>query len=940
MTDQSSMKALQLDSFLFAGNAAYLEQLYETYLRDPSAIPAEWKHYFETMPNGTVLEESHQAIREHFRKASRFPKLQHRAGSGDAEHVRKQGCVSQLITAYRSHGHHLATLDPLKTSRAPRTDLELAYHGLGQEDLNTNFSSSAYLGITKPEATLKEIIDTLQKNYCNNIGIEYAHITDPEQIRWIEERFESCCGRGKFSTVEKKTILKQLIAAEELERYLGNKYVGQKRFSLEGGDSLIPMLSQVVHRCGAGGVKELVIGMAHRGRLNVLINVLGKAPSALFQEFEGKLIDESRTGDVKYHLGFSSDIQFNDNLLHLTLGFNPSHLEIISPVIIGSVRARQERRSDKEHDLVVPLIIHGDAAIAGQGVVMETLNMSQARGYRVGGTVHLIINNQVGFTTSNPLDARSTLYCTDIGKLVQAPILHVNGDDPEACVFAMQLALDFRMRFKKDVFVDLVCYRRHGHNESDEPAMTQPVMYQHIREHKSTVSLYGEQLEKEQVLEKAEIEKYKADYRNNLDQGHPVINAKEPDPKAAFSADWRQYLNQDWTAKGETKVGKKRLQELATKITTIPEGFTLQRQVEREYAARRKMLAGEIPMNWGFAENLAYASLLDEEYGVRLSGQDSGRGTFTHRHAVLHDYNTAETYIPLAHLRPTKNKFTVIDSVLSEEGVLAFEYGYATAEPQTLVLWEAQFGDFVNGAQVVIDQFISSGYQKWGRLCGLVMLLPHGYEGMGPEHSSARLERFLQLCAQHNIQVCVPTTPAQCFHMLRRQLVRPFRKPLIVMTPKSLLRHKLAVSSLDELAEGEFQLVIPEIDLLENDKVERIVVCSGKVYYDLLEARREKQLNTVAIIRVEQLYPFPENELLAAIASYPNGKTVVWCQEEPKNQGSWYSCNHHFKACIREQQTLIYAGREAAAAPAVGYMSMHARQQEQLVNEALGLSNQ
>jgi 2-oxoglutarate dehydrogenase E1 component len=713
--------------------------------------------------------------------------------------------------------------------------------------------------------------------------------------------------------------------------------VGQKRFSLEGGDSFIPMMQEIINEAGADQVKEVVIGMAHRGRLNVLVNVLGKEPGELFQEFEGKIKYE-RTGDVKYHLGFSSDLKTeSDAIVHLTLAFNPSHLEIIGPVVEGSVRSRLRRRNDlKDKGSVIPVVVHGDAAFCGQGVVMETFNFSQARGYCTGGTIHIVINNQIGFTTSNPLDARSTVYCTDIAKMVEAPIIHVNGDDPEAVVFATQIAVEYRMKFKRDVVLDLVCYRRHGHNEADEPSVTQPEMYKKIKSMRPLRELYAEKLIQEGILTKKQEEGLIEAYRDGLDQGKAVVNVLHENYEGKKSIDWEPYLRAKWTDKADTTISKADIIKLSKELLSVPTGFTLHPVVQRLLADREKMTLGEIPMNWGYAETMAYASLLEEGYGVRLSGQDCGRGTFAHRHAVLHDIETGDVAIPLEKLNSNALRpFEVIDSVLSEEAVLAFEYGFASSEPSFLVLWEAQFGDFANGAQVVIDQFISSGEQKWGRLCGLVMLLPHGYEGQGPEHSSARLERYMQLCAQHNIQVCTPTTPAQIFHLLRRQVIRNFRKPLIVMTPKSLLRHKLAVSPLEDLMKGKFHTVIPEIDTLDAQKVTKVVLCCGKVYYDLLEMRREMKLNHVAIIRIEQLYPFPKKALIKDLAKYPNAKEVIWCQEEPQNQGVWFSSAHNMQACLRPEQSLSYAGRPFAAAPSVGSAGLHAQQQQALIEQAL-----
>jgi len=900
MNNDNNLRKITQNSYFSGGNMAYLEQLYEDYLVDPSAIPPEWRETFENLPkqNG-IADISHADVRSSMLALSQNRYVQQSIGSQDVQYERKQANVINLINAYRCHGHQHAKLDPLGSSRPKLSDLSLSHHALSESARQEKFNISTFAGLDGEEATLEQIFHALNKIYCGSIGMEYMHITDPEQEQWLQQRIEVNHIVSKFASQEKQEILKYLTAAEGMEHYLAKKYVGQKRFSLEGGESLIPTLHYLVQQAGVSGVKEVVIGMAHRGRLNVLVNVLGKAPKDLFQEFEGKYIEQERTGDVKYHLGFSSNVNTKGGAVHLVLGFNPSHLEIISPVIQGSVRARQERRNDQAHQQVVPVIIHGDAAFAGQGVVMETFNMSQARGYRTGGTVHIVINNQIGFTTSNLLDARSTEYCTDVAKMIQAPVFHVNADDPEAVLYVTKVAFDYRMKFKRDVVIDLICYRKHGHNESDEPMMTQPLMYQKIKNHPSTLTLYRKKLIDESVLTEQQAEQLAEQYKNNLTEGHSVVDLAKDNLDNAFIVDWSAYLAQEWTAKYQSTENKEKLVALANAILQIPESFQLQRQVGKELDMRRKMTLGDMPIHWGYAETLAYATLLVQGYSVRISGQDSGRGTFSHRHAVLHDCNNGQEYIPLENVSPEQGRFTIIDSILSEEGVLGYEYGFTTAEPESLTIWEAQFGDFVNGAQVVIDQFISSGDQKWGRLCGLVMLLPHGYEGMGPEHSSARLERFLQLCAQNNIQVCVPSTPAQCYHMLRRQILRPYRKPLIVMTPKSLLRNKLAVSSLDDLALGAFQLILPELDKIDARSATRVVMCSGKVYYDLLQQRRNDKRDDVAIIRIEQLYPFPVDELKQQLCLYKNAKKIVWCQEEPRNQGAWYSMQHHFVECLR-----------------------------------------
>ncbi|MEM1244003.1 MAG: 2-oxoglutarate dehydrogenase E1 component, partial [Pseudomonadota bacterium] len=846
---------MQQYSHLTDGNIAYIEALYDQYLKDPNSLDNYWREQFDqlshsTSVNGHGRDVVLSDIRNNFLNYAKQPKTYANGEVSTTPRLR-QAKVMQLINAYRWHGHHHAKLDPLELAeRRHIPDLAIEFHQLSRDDLNTAFTNNTHFA--KSGKTLNEIYEELNKTYCHHIGIEYMHITNPEETQWIQDHFEAVRATPTYSKAEKVKILESLIAAEGLEKYLGARYVGQKRFSLEGAVSLIPMLDDIVSRAGAFGVEELIMGMAHRGRLNVLVNVLGKSPEKLFKEFEGHHSTDIETysGDVKYHLGYSSDVNTPNGHLHLALAFNPSHLEIIDPVVVGAVRARQDRRGNHAKNQVVPLLIHGDAAFAGQGVVMETFTLSQARGFNVGGTVHIVVNNQIGFTTSNPLDARSSLYCTDIAKMVQAPIFHVNGDDAEACVFATRLAFEYRMRFKKDVVIDLVCYRRHGHNEADEPAMTQPIMYRKIRQHSRSREIYSNQLLHEKVITQAEVDAMLESYRARLEKGKALVEMIAKEDRSEYLANWSPYKSQQWYADINTGVDVKRLQNLAIKLTTLPEGYHLQNQVNREIEARKKMAIGELPVNWGFAESLAYASLLTEGWPVRFCGQDSGRGTFTHRHAVLYDSETGQSYVPLKHLAANQALFTMIDSALSEEGVLGFEYGYATTDPESLVIWEAQFGDFFNGAQVVIDQFISSGEQKWGRLCGLTMFLPHGYEGQGPEHTSARQERFLQLSAQKNIQVCVPTTPAQLFHMLRRQMLRKYRKPLIVFTPKSLLRFKLTFSAFEELVEGHFQNVIPEIDTQDKTKVKRVILCTGKVYYDLLQARRKAEIDDIAIARV------------------------------------------------------------------------------------------
>lgn len=937
MKQSRSMQDLLQDSYLSGGNESYLEGLYETYLKTPHELPEEWQNYFSQLQKSqTFSDVSHEDIRQYFEKISRQPASAISIQGIDLQHEDRQEKVIDLISAYRSLGHLKANIDPLGMRKIKgNPTLELSFYGFTDADLKMVFNVGTFEGAKKSAATLSEIHQSLMKVYCGTIGVEYMHINTLEEIEWIRQRMEQAWPDFNPGKEQKLRILDRLIAADGLEKYLGFKYVGQKRFGLEGGDSLIPMLDTIVNQGAKSGVKDIVIGMAHRGRLNVLVNVLGKETAQVFAGFEGKNIENERSGDVKYHMGYSANVKILNGSIHIALAFNPSHLEIVSPVVQGSVRSRQRRRKDTEHTQVMPIQIHGDAAFAGQGVVMETFCMSQARWFTVGGSIHIVINNQVGFTTSNPEDARSSLYCTDIAKMVEAPVFHVNGNDPEAVVFVAQVAAEYRAKFKKDVVIDLVCYRRHGHNEADEPAATQPLMYKIIKTLPAPCSLYAKKLVAEGVVDDKTEASLADNYRKELDAGKCVVPQIEDDNAYEYSASWEPFIGKDWTEKAKTAVPLKKLKELALKLEQLPEGFVLQPQVKKMMEARQKMTEGETPLNWGYAETLAYATLLDEGYPIRLCGQDSTRGTFAHRHAVLHDQNTDAIYIPLSHLKPNQTQINIIDSLLSEEAVLAFEYGFASADPSNLVIWEAQFGDFANGAQVVIDQFISSGEQKWNRLCGLTLFLPHGYEGMGPEHSSARLERYLQLCAQQNMQVCIPSTPAQIFHLIRRQMVRTYRKPLIVMTPKSVLRHPLAISSLDELANSEFQVVIPEVDAISPKKVNRVVMCAGKVYYDLLEKRRELKIDNVAIIRIEQLYPFPADRLKQVLELYSHVKDIVWCQEEPMNQGAWYSTQHNIQDCLDDKQELTYAGRKSAASPAVGYLSVHTKEQEELVNQAL-----
>ena len=942
---ESFLERMRQSSHLAGNNVAYIEDLYETFLEDPNSVAPEWRAYFEQLPRveaNVQPDVPHSTVRQHFERLGRNrlkARPERESTMVQNAHEQKQMRVQDLVSAYRHRGHKKASIDPLGMMERPTMpNLDLAYHHLSPVDLEESFHTGTF-HYGEGTAKLRELVSALERTYCSSIGFEYMHIVDAGEQLWVQQRIESVRARPEYSNAQKLAILERLTAAEGLEKYLHGRYPGTKRFGLEGGESMIPMLQAMLQRLGSHGVIETVIAMAHRGRLNVLVNILGKDPWDLFEEFDGKMpdVDSEQTGDVKYHQGFSTNVMTPGGEMHLALAFNPSHLEIVGPVAEGSVRARQDRRRDYTGDLVVPILIHGDAAFAGQGVVMETFQMSQTRGFKTGGTIHIIVNNQIGFTTHRQDDARSTEYCTEVAKMVQAPIFHVNADDPEAVLFVTQLAADYRMEFRKDVVIDLVCYRRRGHNEAEEPMKTQPLMYEKIRSHPTTRSLYVDRLVGDGTISREQADELSDSYRSTLESGGHVALSIVHEPNAELFVNWDPYLGHDWNTPADTSFELSRLQELSAQLEQLPEGFVLQRQVNKIMEDRHKMAAGAMPINWGYAEVMAYATLLDQGHGVRLTGQDVGVGTFSHRHACLHNQKNGRRHIPLNHLSEDVN-FDIYDSLLSEEAVLAFEYGYSTTSPNVLVIWEAQFGDFANGAQVVIDQFISSGATKWLRLCGLTMLLPHGYEGAGPEHSSARLERYLQLCAQHNMQVCVPTTPAQVFHMLRRQAIRAARMPLVALTPKSLLRHKLATSTLEELCDGEFRVVLPEIDDIDPAGVDRLILCSGKVYFDLLERRREAEAGNAAIVRLEQLYPFPEAELEAVIAPYRNLKEVVWCQEEPMNQGAWYASQHHMRRVILkhdEELYLAYAGREAFAAPAGGYSGAHNLRQQRLVDDAL-----
>lgn len=904
----SEMQSQWNSSWLDSGNQSYLDNQFETFLKNPSLLSDEWRRYFQDLvsSNQRYMDVSHADVREFFKNfsyhADKNPATALKTLESDPSNNSKQ----KVLDAYRLLGHLQSNTNPL----ASLPKLQIPGLDPQREDL--------------------------QKIYCGTAAVEFMHIDNSIEREWIQQRFETARSNPVLTHNQKAQILELIIAADGLEKYLGSKYPGAKRFSLEGCDSLIVGLDELISSGSNNGIEEIVIAMTHRGRLNVLVNLLGKVPRELFDQFENRHNVLLESGDVKYHQGFAADLKTASGNVHVSLIFNPSHLEIVTPVAMGSVRARQERRGAKGRSQVLCVAIHGDAAFSGQGVVMESLNMSETRGYGVGGTIHIIVNNQIGFTTSNVHDARSTVYCTDVGKMLSAPIFHVNADDPEAVLTVFNIALEYRVLFQQDVIIDLIGYRRMGHNEADEPSATQPLMYKTIRNHPTVNAIYSQKLIADKDFTKEEIAALNDSYRDTLDQRDQTVVKRlaEDGWKSAFATDWTPYSVRDWRFATNTKVSSEILNALATARDTIPEGFSLDTRVHKIVESRIKMTAGEIGIDWGYAETLAYASLLSEGYGVRLSGQDCGRGTFFHRHAVWHEQNTGETYISLCNLQPQQGKFWVIDSLLSEAGVLAFDYGYSTSEPRTLTLWEAQFGDFANGAQVVIDQFISSGEQKWGRLSGLVMLLPHGYEGQGPEHSSARIERYLQLCAQQNMQVCIPSSPAQMFHLLRRQMLRPIRKPLIVITPKSLLRHRFAISTLADLAEGEFQAVIPD-ESKDHSKISRVVICSGKIYYELLEARL-KSKQRIALIRLEQLYPFPDQELAAQLHKYVKAKDVIWCQEEPHNQGAWYSMRQYLLESLLPTQQLIYAGRPDSASPAVGYYHLHEQQQQDLIKAAIG----
>ena len=929
------MKELWGSSHISAGHAAYLEDLYETFLNNPEELSKDWFDFFTNLPkmpnsNGEI---SHQKIINEFRNFSRNSAVLKKSID------ERQGKVIRLIQSYRNRGHLKANLDPLgMMERRLVEDLNIEFHGLSHEDLNEEFYTDTF-DTGSEKLTLRDIIKKLEDIYCGKIGIECNHIIDSAERRWFQKKFESNLNEYSFDEKEKLNIYERLNSAEGLAKYLSAKYPGMKRFGIDGAESLVPLVETVIQDCGSLGASQICFGMAHRGRLNLLVNVLGKLPSDLFSAFsEDFELDGASTGDVKYHLGFSSNFDTPGGEVHVSLFNNPSHLEIVDPVVIGSVRARQDRINDKERSKVIPVLLHGDAAFSGQGVVMESLQMSQTRGFNVGGTIHIIVNNQIGFTTSNINDSRSTDYSSDVAKIIQAPVIHVNGDDPEMVVKAAKIACKYRNKFKKDIVIDLFCYRRRGHNEADDPSATQPLMYEKISNHVSVLNQYEENLVKEGILNSEQSKTIKSNYRKSLEGGESVAKNLAKKPNDSLWFDWEPYLDVKWWPKVDTTFSKKELKKLGKEIISAPKEFNIGSQASKIFADRRQMNQENIPLNWGYAEIMAYATLLKDGYPIRLTGQDVRRGTFSHRHACIFDSKTGMGYISLSELaEKNKTSFDIYDSLLSEEAVLGFEYGYSATWPSGLTIWEAQFGDFANGAQVVIDQFIVSAQHKWERLSGLVMLLPHGYEGQGPEHSSARIERFLQLCASENIQVCVPSSPKQIFHLLRRQVIRKMRTPLIVISPKSLLRNPKAVSTLDDLSNGTFECVIDD-ELDNKNDVKKVIMCSGKVFYELIDKRNKEKRNDIAIIRIEQLYPFPYDDLEEILLRYQNVHEYIWCQEEPLNQGAWFSHRHRIQRVLDRlgnNNEVKLVSRPAAAAPAVGLMKLHLKQQETLINEAI-----
>jgi len=930
-----TMKELWGSSHISAGHAAYLESLYEIFINNPEDLSKEWFDFFTNLPshpksNGEI---SHLEIIKDFKNISR------NNITSEVSVDERQGKVIRLIQSYRNRGHLKAKLDPLgMMERRFVEDLDIEFHGLSDEDLDQVFYTDT-LDTGSDKSTLREIINRLEEIYCGNIGIECNHIMESEERRWFQRKFESKLQEYSFDDEEKLNIFERLNSAEGLAKYLSAKYPGMKRFGIDGAESLVPLVESIIQNCGSMGANQICFGMAHRGRLNLLVNVLGKLPSDLFAAFdEDSTLEGASTGDVKYHLGFSSNFDTKGGEVHVSLFNNPSHLEIVDPVVIGSVRARQDRIKDKDRSKVIPVLLHGDASFSGQGVVMESLQMSQTRGFYVGGTIHVIVNNQIGFTTSNVNDSRSTDYSSDVAKMIQAPVIHVNGDDPEMVVNATKIACKYRNKFKKDIVIDLFCYRRRGHNEADDPSATQPLMYKKISEHPSVLKQYEENLISKGILSKEKAKDIKVSYRKSLEGGKSVAKNLAKKPNDSLWFDWQPFMDIKWWPKVDTTFDKKEFIKLGKDICKVPKSFNLGNQARKIFEDRLSMTDEKTPINWGYAESMAYATLLKEGYPIRISGQDVRRGTFSHRHACVFDSRSGMGFIPLSEIaEQSDTRFDIYDSLLSEEAVLGFEYGYSATWPSGLAIWEAQFGDFANGAQVVIDQFIVSAQHKWERLSGLVMLLPHGYEGQGPEHSSARIERFLQLCASENIQVCVPSTPKQIFHLLRRQAIRKMRTPLVVISPKSLLRNPDAISNLNELVDGNFSCVID--DNLKNKKnVKRLIMCSGKVFYDLMKKRNNKKIRNTAIIRIEQLYPFPYDDLEEILTKYENVKEYIWCQEEPLNQGAWFSHRHRIQRVLdrfSKGYEVSLISRPAAAAPAVGLMKLHLQQQQDLINKAI-----
>ncbi|MDR3498516.1 MAG: 2-oxoglutarate dehydrogenase E1 component [Parvibaculum sp.] len=978
MSNDSARERLERTSFLSGANAAYVEQLYARFQQDPNSVDAEWRTFFEglgdapedvlresrgaswTRPDWPVhangelvsaLDGNWSALEAPMKKKV----AERKAGAGEAE-IRAATLDSvralMMIRAYRIRGHLDADVDPLQLRpKSQHPELQPESYGFGPDDLDRPIFIDNVLGLET--ATVRQMLDILRRTYCGTIGVEFMHIGDPEEKAWIQERIEGPDKEVAFTEMGRLAILDKLIQAEGFERFAGVKYIGTKRFGLDGAEAMIPALEQIIKRGGNLGVKEIVLGMAHRGRLNVLVNVMSKPYRAIFHEFKGGSAnpeDVDGSGDVKYHLGASSDREFDGNKVHLSLTANPSHLEIVDPVVLGKARAKQDQLHDGARSSVIPLLIHGDAAFAGQGVVAECLGLSGLKGHRTGGSIHFIINNQIGFTTS-PIFSRSSPYPSDVAKMVQAPIFHVNGDDPEAVVHATKIATEFRQRFNKPVVVDMFCYRRFGHNESDEPSFTQPLMYKKIRGHPTTLEIYSERIVKSGLLTAEQVEARIDAFKQELEGEFEASNNFRPNKADWLDGRWAGLGRAEGEAqRGETGVDLKILNDIGRKLSEVPEGFNIHKTIQRFMDNRRKMIETGEGIDWGMAEALAFGTLLNEGFKVRLSGQDSERGTFVQRHSVLNDQETEDRYIPLNHLNENQAQYEVINSMLSENAVLGFEYGYSLAEPNALTLWEAQYGDFANGAQVVVDQFISSGERKWLRMCGLVMLLPHGYEGAGPEHSSARLERYLQMCAEDNMQVVNCTTPMNYFHVLRRQMHRKFRKPLIIMTPKSLLRHKRVVSRIEEFGPGstfhrvlwdDAQLLKGEkIKLVSDDKIKRVVLCSGKVYYDLYEEREKREINDVYLMRVEQFYPFPAKSLMTELLRFKDAE-IVWCQEEPKNMGGWTFMEPNIEWVLDQVGARYrrprYAGRPSSAATAVGLMSKHNQQLNQLLSDALNI---